>query len=831
MTAAARTRSAAAASVLLLLALLLTGCGPGHQPKAAATAKPYAPVLCSLNGQSGSKLTDQGDQEAASGRWDLATQLYTAALAEPDTDPAARGCAAQGLGYIAVHRPSATVTIATDTASSWDTFYANWVSPTVRFGTAVLIVFVVLLVLAQLMTGVVVQPGTPGRSSRGKKIWVRLMSWLGVAGLAWAAAELTVAVPLALRSPLVRDQGWMQVVSLIAIPVLGTVLAALIALVGRAPDRARVVIVFGTAAVLSVACTWAYVSLDHWRDWRTAAVLGALLALLGGWVVARIRGTGLGLLVQGHDLTGAEDAGLADFVRVRLQALGSRPPRGIEVTQQTDVDSLPSDALGLIPAGVLAKAAALIVSLATPRKPWRIQITEQIGNSLSVVILRNGAVFESAVVSATMMELPELPKTETDPWARELRTAAAAFVLVQLTRRHRHLGAGLSGADQWRSVAAQVIATDQASPLSTPDRVTLLARAVGWDGKNLAAEVALLNYGYRDGASRAETEDYARALERLGAKDELNNPDVAALRIRLLFNTVVAWLNYALMRAPRSDDGTLLPDDHSTRLDALTNAEKSRGALAAALGAAGPGLGDLVSEIRAASQYFEHSIQQLRREAGVTKLPDLPALVELPPGSMVGRYQRACWRVQQHQWKDALTDLELVCNVPASRTWARQDPWMTPLHTLTDEHGALARRFKRAVGDPLPADFFGLAPFIAYRDALQQLGIHSAEQLTNDPLGVLTTELGISSGVAARWRSLARLHGRLVAINPNRKDNDEWTIGALFLLLLVDIDTSALLEARITKSTAGLTAALFEASRGHAIVAPTAAELIPRGGP
>ena len=82
--------------------------------------------------------------------------------------------------------------------------------------------------------------------------------------------------------------------------------------------------------------------------------------------------------------------------------------------------------------------------------------------------------------------------TEPADWSVELRTAAASFVLLKLADRYFHLRAGLSGAKDWRGVALQVIAADPASRLGRQEKREILARAVGFDGSNVAAELALL---------------------------------------------------------------------------------------------------------------------------------------------------------------------------------------------------------------------------------------------------------------------------------------------------------------------------------------------------
>ena len=132
-----------------------------------------------------------------------------------------------------------------------------------------------------------------------------------------------------------------------------------------------------------------------------------LLAVLGVVIVGRARGIGMGLVLQGYDKTGGDDAGLGASVRARLYTLASHGPAGIQVTQQTDVSTLPQEVLSLIPEGTLAKLAALFISLFTPATPWRADITEQSDGSIVISILRNGVAADAVVVRENTLWLPD----------------------------------------------------------------------------------------------------------------------------------------------------------------------------------------------------------------------------------------------------------------------------------------------------------------------------------------------------------------------------------------------------------------------------------------
>ena len=126
----------------------------------------------------------------------------------------------------------------------------------------------------------------------------------------------------------------------------------------------------------------------------------------------------------------------------------------------------------------------------------------------------------------------------------ELRTAAAAFVLLTLLERYYHLRAGLSGAHEWRSVAMQVIASDPACRLSADDKRALLAKAVSEDDGNMAAQLAWLNISYRTTADQLTNRQFAERLFKLLGKVP-NEEGMWPLRLRLRFNLLFALLNEA----------------------------------------------------------------------------------------------------------------------------------------------------------------------------------------------------------------------------------------------------------------------------------------------
>ena len=545
-----------------------------------------------------------------------------------------------------------------------------------------------------------------------------------------------------------------------------------------------------------------------------------MLAALGAGIVARTRGIRIGLLIQGHDKTGADDAGLGAFVRARLYSLGSQEPMGLLVTQQTDTSTLPSGALGLIPAGSLAKLATLFVSLFAPPTPWRVNVTEQDDGSIVVSIRRNGRVAEAAVIRASSLELPSkqasgatggadagggTPAAGADPsgsgpvgsgaggdWTAELRTAAATFTLLALSRCYYHLRVSLCGATDWRSVALQVIASDPASGLSAKDKHALLVHAVADDRANKAAELALLSDSYRTANSPDELTDFAAKLEKLLTRLPDDDEGTLPLRLRSRFNMIVAYVNYAVSLTEEQ------PDDSAARIKAHDALMKAKTQVMYLLNfwskqeMQDKYTGLWQSMYAAVNFAAKATAAELHRTCGVDNAgirydeqeSDLPHGVNM---TLLARYENACALTRSRakkgaekaeEYKEALAELEIAVADPSMLMWARSDPSLAALHDVdmvrqeyrtageTPEGKAetaakafkVVTRFKNLVGEPVPADFLSLSPFAAYRDALALRGIHDAAQLGRTPGRTLRAELSITRGQEARWREVTDLY-------------------------------------------------------------------------
>jgi hypothetical protein len=797
----------------------------------------------------------------------------------------------------------------TDISRSWNAFFHDWVSPVVRFGTPALIVFAVLLVLTRVLTGVLVTKDSPGvRSAKtSARLPVSVMYWFGVICLLYSAIEATVVFPFARtvmfshRVKTAPPAPWTAEFSIGMVAAAGVIVWVLYFIVGRplrrhvyspglpkwkrkdpenesyarigwaAPITVGMALAAGALIVGVIGLWWHYPRLD---GRLMPGAYAPLLALLGVVIVGRARGIGMGLVLQGHDKNGGDDAGLGASVRARLYTLASHGPVGIQVTQQTDVSTLPQEALNLIPDGTLAKLAALFVSLFTSSTPWRAHVTEQSDGSIVVSILRNGVTADAAVIWASTLFLPDTGagNASADPgagdpqvagnnspggsggdpaggaggdspatpdsagpgaaadWTLELRTAAAAFILLTLSKRYYHLRAGLSGATKWRSVAMQVIATDPASYLAADDRRSLLVNAVAEDDGNMAAQLALLYRLYRTSADPSENRLFAGKLFELLNKVP-NETGMWPLRLRLRFNLLAALLNDATstdrvqVRWPSDTAPTGCPA--AKVRDVLNGAgEQARHLVVFWQNPANQKeFPDLWEDMDRAVTFAAQAVlvEWKRRfsdemKAGWTE-SEYTGIGKRPEMTLLARYEHACTLIgraaipggppRPDLYDQALDELQMVVAESQYRLWAQSDPSLAelqdvdkitavlgdvpgPVHQAgiapgsgirapSDTEVALAAmrgsgrppgasgvvdRFKFLTGAACPADFLALSLFARYRSAMEDRAIHSAADLGRLSAKKLASELGITHEVAARWLEVAHLYTLLRGLPP-----------------------------------------------------------------
>ncbi len=534
----------------MLAALLLAGWLAPLAAAARTAPKPNPtapPTLCNSSGaRAGSEIIRQADRLAGTGKTASAAQhLYDVVLGDARSTPADRDCAARGLAVLATAPVAAARRSAGQRAQgAWDAFYASWVSPAVGYGVPALVVFALLLAAARVMTSWtprrVIGPRSRGLATR---IMLKLAYAAAVLGAALSALGLTVGLAWASEhhpqaaGRLEFTIGW-ALVGMVLVAA-GVAWAWLAWARARTPHRfKRWPIVLAAVAALAAclgpsAGTAAFAARFDAPDHDVAAgeliATAVPLAVVAITVVAWLRGTSLGVRLRGHNAKGDDDAGLAQQVLTKLQAIGAHKPRGIQTVQQTDVSSLSGSALALLPDGTLSKAIAFLVQLFQPATPWSIDVADCGDGGFSVVVARNGSIVDSSVIRAERLGFavtaaapaggqatgadaaPALDKRQI-----ALCTASAAYALVTLADYNHHLSDGLCGATKWPSVAAQAIATDPSVTVDEDAKRRLLSYAVALDSANLTARAAFLLAVYRArGAGHRETVDYAARSEAL----------------------------------------------------------------------------------------------------------------------------------------------------------------------------------------------------------------------------------------------------------------------------------------------------------------------------
>ncbi|MDP9696679.1 UNVERIFIED_ORG: hypothetical protein J2X79_004262 [Arthrobacter globiformis] len=253
------------------------------------------------------------------------------------------------------------------------------------------------------------------------------------------------------------------------------------------------------------------------------------------------------------------------YVAARMAALGSSRPRGLLFPHGTDTANLPENALSTADTATSKLAASVLALLRvlTSVTPWKAEICLVDQQTAAVTLRRNGNQNDSELISTTTLLPQNLSPSDPESY-RALLSAAAAFILFQLSQAYPKLGYGLAGAEQWQSVAAQVLATTP--PWRDDPRVSaeLFARAVDLDAKNLAAWLGFLAKGIGSYGShptlRRSIPLLEKVLRELNRREQLELPDLPkpeeplrdplpeeALRIRILRTLTILTNNRRLL--------------------------------------------------------------------------------------------------------------------------------------------------------------------------------------------------------------------------------------------------------------------------------------------
>ena len=560
-----------------------------------------------------------------------------------------------------------------------------------------------------------------------------------------------------------------------------------------------VVAAFGAAHVADVVLPDAGANLDGGWSWaRCLWVLAVVLAVVGVVLTGRAQGLRLRLQVDVMDAEGDHDANGASYLIARLEQLGSDRPRELELPLQTDVTTLPEDALTALPQGRVAAAVVNALRAVLPTVPWRSTVRLVDDQTVTVILERNGKVVEEL----TRIGLPELTLPGTgdggdgeQATARtrgQLLTAAAAYSFFALVRRHPRLVPGLCGATVWKSSALHVLATEGPLPDDPALEQRLLAEAVGLDPGNATARLAylLLCFGRRgkdpdDQRAFAGLvwQHYGEVFWKLFQKSEWEPPErgFEALQLRFLYARAAACMNLHL----------LLAKDAATADEAAVALLDARGAARWLIRRLSQqqwgdeGLAKFVEDVRPSARLLWNGIRDVSdwwqldpanadpdwwQERADLEAEMATAAWQTTPAtglSRDARYGRACWLAQRpydnaaeqrdglHQ---AIEDLRESASVQRLRDWARDDPSLAIFRDPATDH-ELRSAYKKIVGDPPPSRFLQLTPFAEHAERLRAYGVDDAERLAGASAWRLAVHLGVELSTVQHWQGIARLAG------------------------------------------------------------------------
>ncbi|WP_198042231.1 DUF4332 domain-containing protein [Kitasatospora azatica] len=746
---------------------------------------PVGPKSCAVRGLN---LVDQqrvlaanevaeGRRSLRAGHLDTAEESFHSALC---ADGANKDAIA-GLAQIVALRGHSLPTA----SSNWDYFYGDWVRPVGKLLLPIAIGIAVLLAAASLASHWLVRPESVAwsKSRRG------LMGGIGILLLAHSAVMLPVYPmfqPYDPGSTLLLTALLLAIALTLTVWVL-TVLSAraITADKGNWRDvmadwRALLVslpIVLGLG--LALGLTALHGSDDH-QILVAYGVLTVFGVLLTGAALGQLRR--LQVVVQDH--SGTTEVASTDYLLARMQSLGEETPLHLVATSAlTPLSKLSSGDLSTLPTGRVVGALARVFFALRPDLTWRATVSVVDCNRVAVTITRNGRHASSEIISRPELGLLPIPTAGVDAEVKaaqerakaQLITGAAACVLMRLSEVHHELKENLYGADNWRSITQQVIATSKSLIDHEEQQVPLLGQALNDDPGYLLARFEYLWAIFRHTpAEDRNHRQFALTVDRhlrTAPHDLKLLMGWPFLNIRILYSSATQWLNAYLhsgltdteaLREARTSVGQLLRNCYT---------DSSRP----------PELGMLKERMRPFADNLQYCLMVL--DGNLPLAPEAAHPHELDPLSPRLALHHACLdsflliHTNNRDWESkAVEDLRYALATPVDRTDALADPC---LQQLKENAG-----FRNLVGLP-PRSFLDLAVLANYRAKLLHENITTSRHLelrTATPAlcKALATQLQITLTEAERLRDLAELA---------QFDQDLKHPGALHLLHAINVDS------------------------------------------
>ncbi|MEV5240787.1 DUF4332 domain-containing protein [Streptomyces cinnamoneus] len=637
-----------------------------------------------------------------------------------------------------------TSVIALET-SGWDAFYSSWLVPVAQCVIPMAVTLAVLIAVSGLLTRCLTDRNGEAWGDGGRRAW----TFVGGLSLLTVAAFL----PVHFMFRLFHDGPWLTW-AFLGLVALGAALVLL------APHLQMQRVPRGLSwsgpglprpAAWILPLVWAGLAscFFSWGAHSRLLVAYVTLAVLGVTATAMALGQNLRLQVEAQDGTGNADAAASDYVLARLQSLGSATPDPLGISRATELSRLLSEDLSALPAGSVASAAARVLYAVRPGLTWRARLTVVDVNRVAVTMTRNGRHVESTVISRQSLGLPPLPPELGTPQLEQERgraraqllTGAAACVLVRLSRVHRNLRNGLCGAERWRSVALQVIATESALVADPEVRLQLLKSAVDEEPRyGLARLEYLVELFARTPKTTANRLRFARLMDtqqRLAAKDGHARPGWEAVHMRTLYCQAAMRINCCLDALHEDGEPAeeLLRQDSPVLTEARQWAEKLADECRGTEGRAGfihhreENVRHLAAFMRPVAEGLMSAVDLLteraRRRAegsrGWTWTP--PAAEEHPSPALALHYAALAELADEHgvsrpSLGDVRDYLAFALATREDRQALQSDPSFSTIVRDPDRTDLLT-----GTADREPVGMLDLAPFQPYAERLAKAGI------------------------------------------------------------------------------------------------------------
>ncbi|WP_123389495.1 hypothetical protein [Nocardioides aurantiacus] len=444
----------------------------------------------------------------------------------------------------------------------------------------------------------------------------------------------------------------------------------------------------------------------------TALALAAAALLTWALLLTRRR-----VRIEITDKGAEAEAGAAAIV-AHVRAMGSGPPRGLEVPIGSDVQTLSG---ANITAGVKGPFGTLVSVLQSflAVTPWRVLVDRESDDQAVVVISRHGRVVDTAVVRHRPWAVPG---QDGSP-AVDINVMVAARVLMTLLDAEES-HAGLSGARDWRSVGWQYDGATM--PHSPEERLVIYAKAGAADPANVAALLSYRLERYRDSDDPRDLRHLICWLT-LQADRMSHSNDETALVARMRFAAYVTMLNRNTLPHETED-----PVDRRSGLTTLAD-------LHSLLTSSVEALEDPVFKNR-----LQSSVDLLQPAARHHPKPGEP--LDLQP---VTAYSLACFAAEEggvEGWRRAVGYLEFAG--PYALEHAPRDPSLKALRG--------SQEYRKAFG-PAPRELLEVEPFASVADRLRFSALTTAPRIAACGAQQLSLSLAVSGSQARELVGAAEL--------------------------------------------------------------------------